>query len=103
MLRESTDGPCSYVGFTRRITEVRLLEHNEGKGRGALDTVCKQWNICRIYMGFQGDSDVLSFEATINRSEVVHWTQRLMVIESICKVDRWQYVKEDILYIDDDL
>ena len=102
MLRESTDGPCSYVG-NPRITEVRLFEHNEGKGRGALETKGKQWKICRVYMGFRDNSDMLSVEATINRSVVAHWIQRLKVIESVCHIDKWQYVVEDLQYTDDDL
>ena len=103
MLRESTDGPCSYVGSTPRIPEVRLLEHNEGKERGALETKGKQWKICRVYMGFQDKSDMLSFEGTINRTVVAHGTQRLKVIESVCKMGKWQYVEEDPQYTDDDL
>ena len=45
MLRERTDGPCSYVGHTGKIPEARLAEHNETfeKGRGADETRGKQW------------------------------------------------------------
>ena len=105
MLRERTDGPCSYVGHTGKIPEARLAEHNETfeKGRGADETRGKQWNICRVYMGFSSKNHANSFEETINANEVEHWTQRLKVIESVWKLDKLQFVQEDVGYTDDDI
>ena len=48
VLRDKTDGPCSYVGHTGsggKLPEGRLGEHNEQyvKGRGAEETIGTQW------------------------------------------------------------
>ena len=54
-------------------------------------------------MGFSSKNHTNSFEETINANEVEHWTQRLKVIESIWKLDQWQFVQEDVDYSDDDI
>ena len=108
LLREKTDGPCSYVGHTGRhgkLPEERLADHNETneKGGGANETRGTQWKICRVFYGFADESIATSFEETISVNEVECWQQRLPIIESIRSLDKWQWVQEDQDYTDDDI
>ena len=59
--------------------------------------------ICRVFYGFKDQSNACSFEDTINANEVECWQQRLPVIESIRSLDKWQWVREDLDYTDDDI
>ena len=54
-------------------------------------------------MGFDIKEHANRFEDTINANEVEHWTQRLKVIESVWKLDKWQFVQEEVGYTDDDI
>ena len=105
LLREKTDGPCSYVGHTGQLPQERLMQHNEThvRGQGADETRGVQWKICRVYKGFTCRQNATSFEESINANEVECWQQRIPVIKSIWSLDKWQWVSEDESYTDDDI
>ena len=108
LIREETDRPCSYVGHTGRngkLPEERLVDHNETheKGKGADETRGTQWKICRVFYGFADERNAMSFEESINANEVECWQERLTVIDSIRDMAKWQWVREDPDYTDDDL
>ena len=105
LLREKRDGPCSYVGHTGQLPEERLMQHNETnvRGQGAVETRGTQWKICRVYKGFTSRENTTSSEESINANEVECWQQRIPVIKSIWSLDKWQWVKEDMSYTDDDI
>ena len=94
LIREMTDGPCSYVGHTGRNgkpAEARLTDHNETyeKRKGAIETRGTQWKICRVYYGFADESNAMQFEEAINANEVERWQDRLPVIDSIRDMAKW--------------
>ena len=73
------------------------------KGRGADETRGTQWKIGRVFYGFADESNAMSFEETINANEVECWQERLPIIESIREKAKWQWVREDLDYTDDDI
>ena len=81
------------------------MQHNEThvRGQGAVETRVTQWKICRVYKGFTSKQNATSFEESINANEVGCWQQRISVIDSIWSLDKWQWVREDESYTDDDI
>ena len=59
--------------------------------------------ICRVFYGFKDERDAMSFEETINANEVECWQERLPVIDSVRDKTKFQWVREDLDYTDDDI